>query len=262
MRTVVAVLIVGVLLFPVYWMVNASLQPSGNTLDAGVVPLDPSFDGYRTATQQQGRNLVTSLIIATSTVVVSLVIAAPCAYALAQFRSRWTGLALLALLISQMIPGMVIANALYTAYVRLDLLNTVPGLVIANSANAIPFGILLIRSFMMGLPQAIIEAARVDGAGPFRTFVSIVLPISTNALITAGLFSFLFAWSDFLFALTLTTNADIRPVTLGIYQYLGAHVSDWSTVMATASMSAVPAVALLVAAQKYIAAGTTGGAVK
>ena len=262
LRTIVGVLVLGVMLFPVYWMVNASLQPSGNTLDAGVVPLDPSLDGYRTAAQQQGRNLITSLIIATGTVVVSLVIAAPCAYALAQVRSRWAALALLALLISQMIPGMVIANALYAAYVQLGLLNTIPGLIIANTAYAIPFSILLIRSFMLALPAAIVEAAWVDGAGPIRTFVSIVLPISRNALITAGLFSFLFAWSDFLFALTLTTKGDVRPVTLGIYQYLGAHVSDWSTVMATASLSAIPAIILLLAAQKYIAAGTTGGAVK
>jgi multiple sugar transport system permease protein len=86
--------------------------------------------------------------------------------------------------------------------------------------------------------------------------------MSRNALITAGLFTFLFAWSDFMFALTLNTTDDVKPITLGIYQFVGAHVSDWGAVMATAVLSAVPAAILLVVAQKYISAGITGGSIK
>jgi multiple sugar transport system permease protein len=260
--TAAGVLILCVMLFPVYWMLNASLQPSGNTLTADFLPLDPTFAGYRRALTEQGDNLLTSLIIALGTVVISLVVATPCAYALAQFRSRWIGVGLLAILISQMIPGIVIANALYTAYERLGLLNSIPGLIVANSSSGIPFAILILRSFMLSVPPSLVEAARVDGAGLFRAFVSIVLPISKNSLITAGLFSFLFSWSDFLFALTLTTKGDVRPVTLGIYQYLGTQVQNWNAVMATAVLSAIPAIVILVAAQKYVAAGALGGAVK
>ena len=192
----------------------------------------------------------------------SLAIAAPAAYALAQFRFKWINIALLAILVSQMIPGIVIANALYTAYNDLKMLNTIPGLILADSTHAIPFAILILRAFMIGIPPSLVEAARVDGAGLVRAFISIVLPISRNSLITAGLFSFLFSWSDFLFALTLTTKPDVRPVTLGIYQYLGSEVSNWSAVMATAVLSSLPAIVLLLIAQKYIAAGATGGAVK
>ncbi|QOR69520.1 carbohydrate ABC transporter permease [Ruania alkalisoli] len=260
--TAAGVLILAVMLFPVYWMINASLQPSGNTLNADLIPLQPSLDNYARAISEQGANLVTSLIIALGTVVFSLALAAPASFALAQFRFRWVGLALLAILISQMIPGIVIANALYSAYEGLGLLNSIPGLILANSTSAIPFAILIMRSFMLGVPSAIIEAARVDGAGLVRSFLWIVVPVSRNAIITAGLFTFLFAWSDFLFALTLTTTDEIRPVTLGIYQYLGTQVQNWGAVMATAVLSATPAIVLLVAAQKYIAAGATGGAVK
>jgi multiple sugar transport system permease protein len=260
--TAVGVLILCVMLFPVYWMVNASFQPSGNTLTADFLPLDPTFAGYQRALREQGDNLVTSLVIALGTVVLSLIIATPCAYALAQFRSRWIGIGLLAILISQMIPGIVIANALYTAYEQLGLLNSIPGLIVANSSSGIPFAILILRSFMLSVPPSLVEAARVDGAGLFRAFVAIVLPISKNSLITAGLFSFLFSWSDFLFALTLTTKGDVRPVTLGIYQYIGTQVQNWNAVMATAVLSAIPAIVLLVAAQKYVAAGALGGAIK
>lgn len=260
--TVLGILFLAVMLFPIYWMVNASLQPSGNTLSADFFPWNPSFAGYEKAIADQGKNLLTSLVIALGTVVVTLVIAAPAAYALAQFRFRWISWALLAILIAQMIPGVVIANALYTAYNNLGLLNSIPGLVFADASHAIPFAILIMRASMMSIPASIIEAARVDGAGQLRAFISIAMPIAKNALITAGLFAFLFAWSDFLFALTLTTTDEMRPVTLGIYQYLGTQVSNWSAVMATAVLSSLPAIVLLVVAQKYIAAGATGGAVK
>lgn len=259
---VIGIVILVVMLFPVYWMINASLQPSGNTLTAGIFPTNPSWAGYEKAFADQGKNLVTSLIISIGAVIVCLAIAAPAAYALAQFRYRWISIALLIILIGQMIPGIVIANALYAAYNDLGLLNTHVGLIIADASQSIPFAIIVMRAFMANIHPSIIEAARVDGAGQVRTFWSIALPVSKNALITAGLFAFLFAWSDFLFALTLTTTSDIRPVTLGIYQYLGTQVSNWSAVMATAVLSSLPAIILLLIAQKYIAAGAMGGSVK
>ncbi|WP_246036241.1 carbohydrate ABC transporter permease [Sinomonas susongensis] len=250
------------MLFPVYWMVNASLQPNGATVDAAWFPIHPNLSGYGTALAQQGRNLVTSLAVSLGSVVFSLAIAAPAAYALSYFKVRGTNIVLFGILISQMIPGIVVANALYTAYNDLGLLNSIPGLILADSSAGIPFAILIIRAFMGSMQSSIIEAARVDGAGHLRVFWSIVLPVSRNALITAGLFTFLFAWSDFLFALTLTTTDAVRPVTLGLYQYIGSYVTDWSTVMATAVLASLPAVVLLLVAQKFVAAGTSAGSVK
>lgn len=260
--TVAAVIILIVMLFPVYWMVNVSLQSTTGGVGTSWLPLDLSFAGYETAFADQWPNLVTSLLVAVGTVLLSLLIAAPCAYALAHFKVRGAGVILFAVLISQMIPGIVVANALYSVYNNLGLLNTLPGLILADSSLGIPFAILIIRAFMAGLPAAVMEAARVDGAGHIRTFVSVVLPMSVNALITAGLFTFLFAWSDFLFALTLTTTPEVRPVTLGLYNYLGAYVNDWGPVMATAVLASLPAAVLLVVAQRFVSAGATGGAVK
>lgn len=259
---VLGILIVIVLLFPVYWMVNVSLQPGGRAVGTPWFPFTPDLSGYATALADQGGNLVTSLIVAAGSVVFSLLIATPAAYALAQFKIPGVGVFLFAILISQMIPGIVVANALYTAYNNLGLLNSLFGLIIADSTAGIPFGILIMRAFMLSIPVSVIEAARVDGAGQIRAFFSIVLPMSRNALITAALFTFLFTWSDFLFALTLTTTNEVRPVTLGLYSYLGSYVNDWSAVMATAVLASIPAIILLGIAQKYIAAGATGGAVK
>jgi multiple sugar transport system permease protein len=261
-HTVVGVLILGVMLFPVYWMLNVSLQPSGSAVGTPWVPLHLSFGGYAKALQDQSGHLGTSLIIATGSVVLSLLVAAPAAYALSLFHVPGANLVLLVILISQMIPGIVVANALYSAYSDLGLLNSIGGLILADSTAGIPFAILILRAFMSAMPAQVVEAAWVDGAGPLRTLVSVVLPMSRNALVTAGLFTFLFTWGDFLFALTLTTTEDVRPVTLGLYTYIGSYVNDWSSVMATAVLASLPAVVLLVVAQRYVAAGTTAGAVK
>jgi multiple sugar transport system permease protein len=260
--TVAGVLLLMAMLFPVYWMVNVSFQSGNAALNATWFPIHPVLDGYAAAISQQGQNFLTSLIVALGSVVLSLVVATPAAYALAQFKLKWINVVLFAILISQMIPGIVIANALYSAYNEFGLLNSVPGLVLADSTAGIPFAILVMRAYMSSIPPSIIEAARVDGAGHFRAFRSIVVPVSRNALITGGLFTFLFTWSDFLFALTLTTTTAVRPVTLGIYEYIGSYTEDWGSIMATAVLASLPAIVLLLVAQRFVASGATGGAVK
>ncbi|MEU6387914.1 carbohydrate ABC transporter permease [Streptomyces sp. NPDC046939] len=260
--TVAGVVILGVMLFPLYWMINTALQPESGLLDVSPVPHSLDLSGFTSALSEQGGHLLTSLAVALGAVVICLAIAAPAAYGLAQFRLRAGRAIVFGTLITQMVPGIVIANALYSAYVDLGLVNSYFGLMLADASLGIPFAIVLMRSFMVAIPKEVIEAAEVDGAGKLRTFVRVVLPMSRNSLITAGLFSFLYAWSDFMFALTLNTTDDVKPVTLGIYQYIGAHVGDWGSVMAASVLSAIPAAVLLVLAQKYIAAGITGGSVK
>lgn len=260
--TALGIIFLAIMLFPLYWMINTSLQSGGTAASSSWFPTQPTLDGYRLALSQQTKNLVTSIIVSIGTVVVTLVVATPAAYALARFRLRGMGVLTFFLLVAQMIPGIVIANSLYTLYNNAGLLNSYGGLILADATHAIPFAILILGAFMRTIPDAIIEAARVDGAGRLRVFFAIAVPVSRNSIITAGLFSFLFAWSDFVFAVTLTTGAEIRPVTLGIYGYLQGDVQSWGPVMATAVLSSIPAVALLVFAQRYIAAGALGGAVK
>ncbi|CAK7283884.1 carbohydrate ABC transporter permease [Streptomyces sp. RM1] len=260
--TAVGLLILCVMLFPLYWMVNTALQPDSGLLEVDPVPHGLDLSGFSSALTEQGGHLLTSLVVALGAVVICLAFSAPAAYGLAQFRLRGTRTVVFGTLITQMVPGIVIANALYSTYVDLGLVNSYFGLMLADASLGIPFAIVLMRSFMVAIPREVIEAAEVDGAGRMRTFLRVVLPMSRNSLITAGLFSFLYAWSDFMFALTLDTTDHVKPVTLGIYQYIGAHVGDWGSVMAASVLAAIPAAVLLVLAQKYIAAGISGGSVK
>jgi multiple sugar transport system permease protein len=261
-NTATAVIILLVLLFPLYWMLNIALQPGQSLAATHWLPTSPSWGNFRRALDTQGGSLLTSFVVALGAVGVCLALAAPAAYGLAQFGLRGSRTIVFGTLITQMVPGIVIANALYSAYVDLHLVNSYGGLILADASLGLPFSIVLLRAFMVAIPTEVVEAALVDGANRFTAFIRIVIPMSRNALITAGLFTFLFAWSDFMFALTLNTTDDVKPITLGMYEFVGAHVSDWGAVMATAVISAVPAAILLVVAQKYVAAGVTGGAVK
>ncbi|MEV6836958.1 carbohydrate ABC transporter permease [Streptomyces sp. NPDC051133] len=260
--TIAGIVLLALMLFPVYWTVNVSLQPADAAARENWFPVHPDLGGYAAALRDQGRHLVTSLVVALGSAALSLTLAAPAAYALARFPLRGGTLVVFGVLVTQAVPGIAVADALYGAYAGLGLLDSHLGLILADSTAGVPFAIVVLRAFMQGIPREIVEAARVDGAGELRVFRSVVLPLSTNALITAGIFAFLLAWSDFLFALTLDTTDAVRPVTLGIYQYIGAHTNRWNAVMATAVLASLPAAALLVAAQRHIAAGITGGAVK
>jgi multiple sugar transport system permease protein len=154
------------------------------------------------------------------------------------------------------------AMGFYAIYLSLGVLNSSAGLVLADSTIAVPFGVLIFTAFMSGIPEELFQAAKIDGAGSFRVFWSIVLPVSRNAIVTVSLFSFLWAWSDFIFANTLVGGGSRRPVTLGIYRYIGNNNQEWNAIMATAVVASVPAAVLLVLAQRYVAAGVTAGAVK
>jgi multiple sugar transport system permease protein len=260
--TIIGCIILAIMIFPVYWMINTSLQATSGAATATWFPWAPTFSGYEAALSQQGQNFLTSMVVGLGTVVLTLLVATPAAYGLARFRMKGTRVLLLVLLVTQMVPTIVVANALYTLFNDTGLLNSYIGLILADSAVQIPFAILLMRAFMESLPPSLVEAALVDGAGDFRAFVSIVIPISRNAIVTAALFTFLGAWGDFLIALTLTSTDAVRPITLGIYNYIGSNVTNWGPVMATAVLASLPAAVLLIFAQKYIAAGALGGAVK
>ena len=263
-RTVIGVALCAIMLFPLYWMVNVSLTPRGDLqrTPPELFPTSVTLAGYRRAIADQLPFLGTSLLVAIGTVVLTIAIAAPAAYALAKLNPRGGSMITFVLLVAQMIPGIIMATGFYAIYADLGLLNTLPGLILADSTLAVPFGILVMRAFMIGIPAELLQAAEVDGAGSIRSFISIVLPLSRNAVVTVSLFAFLFAWSDFLFAVILTSQGGPQPFTLGIYQYISNYSKDWNAIMATAVIASVPATVLITLAQRYIAAGVTAGAVK
>ena len=263
-KTGLGLLLTAVMLFPVYWMVNVSFtRDEDMRLDPPrLIPVGGTLEGYRAVLDQQLPYLGVSLLIGLGTVALTLALSAPAGYALAKLRPPGGGALGFVLLIAQMIPGIIMAMGFYAIYLNLGVLNTVPGLILADSTLAVPFGVLIFAAFMSGIPGELLQAAVVDGAGVLRTFWSVVLPVSRNAVVTVSLFAFLWSWSDFVFASTLDGGGDRQPITLGIYHYIGNNNQQWNAIMATAVVASVPATVLLLLAQRYVAAGVTAGAVK
>ena len=263
-KTSIGVVLTAVMLFPVYWMIKASLTRDNDLRKSPPdwLPLHPTLAGYRAVLDQQLPYLTVSLIIGLGTVALTLLVAAPSGYALAKLRPQGAAVLNFMMLLAQMIPSVIVAMGFYAIYLKIGIVNSVAGLVIADSTLAVPFGVMVLTAFMSGIPEELLQAAKTDGASAVRTFRSIVLPISRNALLTVALFAFLWSWSDFIFASTLDEGGDHQPITLGIYHYIGNNNQQWNAIMATAVVASIPAAFLLVIAQRYISAGVTAGAVK
>ncbi|MEV7890042.1 carbohydrate ABC transporter permease [Streptomyces sp. NPDC002817] len=263
-KTAIGLALTAVMLFPVYWMLNASFTRDQDLRKSppGLFPAHGTLEGYRAVLDDQLPYLATSLVIGLGTVALTVALAAPAGYALAKLRPRGGGVLGFLFLAAQMIPGIIMAMGFYAIYLSLGLLQSVPGLIVADSTLAVPFAVLIFTAFMSGIPEELLQAAKTDGAGPLRTFRSIVLPMSRNAVVTVSLFAFLWSWSDFVFAGTLVNGGTHEPITLGIYHYIGNNNQQWNAIMATAVVASLPAAVILVLAQRYVAAGVTAGAVK
>jgi multiple sugar transport system permease protein len=252
-----------VILFPLYAVIVASFESTytllGNTYY--FLPHDATLANYQTVVQAQAGHVLSSILIGLGTAVLALVVSAPAAYALAKYPMRVTVFLVSALLVAQIVPSIVIATSLYIVFHWIHLLNTYPGLILADGTYAIPFCILVLRAFFFSLPNEVMQAARVDGASEWQTFLRIVLPLARSAVITVMVFAFLAGWGDFIFALTILNGTTTVPITLGIYNYLGNYAQDWGAVMASAVFAIVPAAVMLVVAQRYIASGLTAGSV-
>jgi multiple sugar transport system permease protein len=263
-KPVFGIAITAVILSPLLWMVSASLQTRSQLYEtpAHLLPPTPTLDNFRAVISSQIGSLGTSLIVGVGTAALSLFIAVPAAYALAQQRFRWTGAIVLILLVAQMIPNVMTATPFYLIFNSLGLVNSHAALILADSTYAVPFAVLVLRAFFVEVPPELREAALIDGAGELRALVAIVLPVVRVGVIAVGLFCFLFAWADFVYALTLNTDGSVVPFTLSIYSFIGAQQTNWNYLMAASVLGVVPGALLMIGAQRYIAAGLTGGAVK
>ena len=257
LNVAVALVIVGVMLLPLYWAVVTSLKTLHQSFatPTALFPPTPTLAAYSQVVHTQGGSLLTSFIIALGATVVSLLISVPAAYALANFRFRVTWLVTLSLLVAQTIPGIVLGTSFFKIFAGLHLLNSYLGLIIADSTYCVPFSILVVRAFMIGLPRELLEAARVDGATLLGTLLRIVIPLSRPAILTAALFSFLFA-------LTLSTSNTVEPMTLSIYSYMGQYTSQWPELMAAAVFAAIPSAILLILVQQGIRGGMATAGLK
>lgn len=262
--TIIGILLTAIMLFPLYWMLINSFETTQEmfSVPVSLFPSHLTILPYVSALQTQLPHLGTSLLVASGAALISILIATPAAYALAHFRLRVTLLLVFCLLLTQMIPTVTLATPMFLIFNQFNLLNSYPGLILADTTYAVPFAVLILRTFFLSVPYELAQAAFVDGTGEWGAFVRVILPLITPGVITAGLFAFLFAWGDFIYALTLNTTPAVQPITLSIYAYIGQYSDYWNSAMAVATLASIPTAILLVLFQRYITAGLTSGAIK
>ncbi|MBU8791159.1 carbohydrate ABC transporter permease [Oceanobacillus caeni] len=248
-------------------MITTSIKPTVDVFSTPpmIIPENIQFDAYiKNLIEDQSilMYLKNSLIIAVGTSLLTLILALPAAYAMARFKLKGSGVFLLILLVTQMVPGILMAMPLFIFFSNINLLNSYPAMIIGNTTLALPFAILIMRPFFLSIPRGLEEAAVIDGCNRFTAFIKVVLPLTKPTLLTVGTFSFLFSWGDLIFALTLTTDESIRPLTMGITKFIGQYGTEWDSLMAVSTIAAAPIILAFIFLQKYIVSGITSGSEK
>lgn len=256
-----------IMLFPIYWMFITSLKTMSEVYQSPptFLPISPTFEAYYTNFIEDTSIYVyfqNSIIIASGSMVLCLILATPAAYAFARKNIVGKNIIILVLLMVQMFPTIILVTPLYLIFSNIGLTNSYLGVILATTTLSVPFAILVLRPFFLGLPKDLEEAAYIDGCNKLTTFFKIILPLSRPGMITVGAISFLFAWGELLYPLTLTSLDSMRPITVGIYRFVGQYQTDWGSLMAVAFMASIPVIIVFIFLQKYIVSGLTAGAVK
>lgn len=265
--TIVGIVIVAIYLFPVYWMAATSLKDAAGVFanPPQIIPEAPTLDAYREAVFENEvvlKAMRSSAIIAVGTMLLTLVLAAPAAYALARLRLKGAALVMLLLLLTQLLPSIVIATPLFVLFTRIELVNSYPALILADATVTLPFAVIILRPFFLSIPRELEAAAMVDGDNRFGAFVRIVLPLVRPGLLTVAVFAFLMAWGEFIFALSLNTKESVQPITVALNTFIGQYGTEWNNLMAVSTTVAIPIIAIFAGLQRYIVSGLTAGATK
>ena len=251
-------------LFPLLWMVSASFMASGeaSTLPPPLLPSHGTLSNYRQlfGAQNIGRYVVNSLWLAVLTTLLSLLFNSAAGYAFAKLRFRGREPLLRALLAALVIPSQVAMLPLFLMMKWLGLVNTYAGVVVPAMAGI--FGVFLVRQYALAIPDELLEAARIDGAGELRIFASIVLPALKPILVTLAVLTFLGSWNDFLWPLIVLTDQSLYTLPIALATLSREHVQDNELMMAGAVLTVLPVLLLFLALQRYYIRGILVGSVK
>jgi len=271
MRTLRATLLHGLLatgavltLLPLLWMVAASFMPTGEatTFPPRLLPTQMTGEHYAVLFTRLNlaRYAINSTLIATSVTLISLLFNSMAGYAFAKLRFRGREPLFRVLLGALVIPAQVSMLPLFLLLKELGLINTYWGVLIPGMASI--FGIFLMRQYALSIPDALLDAARVDGAGEFRIFWALVVPACRPILVTLAMFTFMGTWNDFLWPLIVLTDDRMYTLPVAIANLLGEHVQDTEQMMAGAVLTVLPVIALFVILQRYYLRGIMAGALK
>jgi multiple sugar transport system permease protein len=265
-RYALVVVVLGIVIVPFLWVFLASFRPNSELIQQGIgINLDTlTLDNYRDLQQaaQYFTYLMNSAIVAVTSMVVSITLALLAAYSV--YRTRYPGRRplYLALIITYVFPGVVLLIPLYQLMGKVGLINSLMSLVIVNVTFTAPFSVWLMRGFFGAIPAGIEEAAAIDGAGRMRILFSIVLPLTAPGIAAAAIFSFVWSWTEYMFASAFIVDEGKKTLPVGLGAFIQQYNIDWGILTAAAVATAVPVIIIFAFIGRYFVEGLTAGAEK
>ncbi|PZF83535.1 carbohydrate ABC transporter permease [Jiangella anatolica] len=251
---------------PVLWMALSSFKSNSEIFEypPRIITDNFSFDAYTTILTDPAklRFFLNSYVIGLSVVALTLVVAIFAAYAFSRYDFPLKRVLNVVVISVQAVPPITLLIPYFGLMVTLGLYNTYPGLILTYLVFTLPYAIIMMTGYFNTLPKELDEAVKVDGAGPLTALWRILVPISVPGLVSVGLYTFMIAWNEFLFALTLTRTEDMRTVPIGIQLLMGQHSYEWNEMMAMSVLGCVPILVLFLFFQRFFIGGMSAGAVK
>ena len=247
-------------LIPLLWPILASFN--SNATLAVEIPKNPNIDNF-TAIIANGlvvRPFTNSLIMGVSTMLLVVILSGLAAYPLSRYQFRFKAAIMYLILFASALPVLALVTPLYALYVTLNLVDTLQGVILFFVASALPFSIWLMKNFLDGVPFELEEAAWIDGASIFGSFIYILLPLAAPGIAVVGVWSFLGAWTNFFVPLIILQTQDLFPASVHIYTFFGAYGQvNYGQLAAYAMLYALPAVVLYTLVSRFFVRGISGG---
>lgn len=265
---IVAVLVVA--LIPVAWLISLSLKPTDAVADGRFIPSEISFENYRSLFEGGiddspfVKPLINSILIALITTTIAIVLASFTAYAIARLEFPGKRVILAGALAIAMFPPISTVGPLFDMWRTLGIYDTYPGLIIPYLTFSLPLAIYALVAFFREIPWELEQAAQVDGATPLQAFRKVIVPLAAPGMFTAAILVFIFAWNDFLFAISLTSSDASRtvPAALAFFTGESSFTEPTGSIAAAAVVVTVPIIVFVLFFQRRIVSGLTAGAVK
>jgi len=263
---IITLLLLFVMLFPFFVMISTMIKPGTEiyVTPPRWFPENPTLRNLFAVWKEY--NLLTyfesSLIIALGTMALNTLISVPAAYAVSRLRFAGRKFMLYLFLVIQMFSPVIVVISLFKIFAQLRLIDTYTGLILANTVFTISFTIWMLNGYFSSIPKEIEEAARIDGCSRTMTISRIMLPIAAPGLVTAMIYTFIWAWNEFLFALSFIKAQTKIPLTLGMYQFVGRWSTQWEMLTTAAFLALIPVLILFFSIERRLVTGLAGGAVK
>lgn len=265
---ILSVVILVMLLFPLFWTLITSFKT-----EKEIFMIPPTWYPHELNTRSYAaqiengdfnmfKSFFNSFVISVGAMLIAVVLAVPASYSIARYRFVGRKAMLLGFLVTQMLPVSVLLTPMFIMFRNMNIYNTWLAAILADATIGIPFSVLILKNYFASIPKALEEAAYIDGCTRLSAFMKILVPVAKPGIIVCAIFSFLYAWGDLAYGMTFILDQEKRPITAGIFNFMGQYGTKWSYLTAFAIVAIIPVTLIFIFMQNYIISGMTNGAVK